>query len=349
MSTLPRSSIVAAVASATLALLLGSGCATSPSTSATPSPAEIGLMEFSYPATPSKIKIDASATVEASAALTPEMRLFWRRWVTSDRVLDGYLQAVAGALSNDLTASGLFASILAPGSGKPDYVVRIRSEESDPSNFRLRVTMTVLDPASGQELFTRTGDVLLGLSGGGPDNRSSLNMARTPNFPPDVAGRGYSGLHLLTGTARSALQQMMPVLKLGVGEFLRKAKGQPVVLPLQAASLPDLLVATDESVDLARDRNRALVAAKTRQLPDILRSWKTDELTSLVVRIEQTMLDLNHESEVAKDRAQQAAAANDDQLQSDELRGLSISYRERIELLKPIVAALKEEIANRNR
>jgi hypothetical protein len=32
-----------------------------------------------------------------------------------------------------------------------------------------------------------------------------------------------------------------------------------------------------------------------------------------------------------------------------ELRGLAISYRERIELLKPILTALKEEIANRNR
>jgi hypothetical protein len=79
------------------------------------------------------------------------------------------------------------------------------------------------------------------------------------------------------------------------------------------------------------------------------------------VKIEQTILDLNHECEVAKDRAQQAAANPEASssrgrgqsgargLSVDELRDLSISYRERIELLKPIAAALKEEIANRNR
>jgi hypothetical protein len=100
----------------------------------------------------------------------------------------------------------------------------------------------------------------------------------------------------------------------------------------------------------------------------MLREKKTDELSALVVKIEQTMLDLNHECEVAKDQAQQSVADNGIPRDTaditrargqaaagmrahdlDELRGLAISYRERIELLKPISAALKEEIANRNR
>ena len=112
----------------------------------------------------------------------------------------------------------------------------------------------------------------------------------------------------------------------------------------------------------------AIIAAKTRQLPDILRTWRTDELTALIVKIEQTILDLNHECEVAKDQAQQSVASNGNPRDTagigrarglanattrtqdlDELRGLAISYRERIELLKPILDALKEEIANRAR
>jgi len=119
---------------------------------------------------------------------------------------------------------------------------------------------------------------------------------------------------------------------------------------LAKASLSDLLAGADRSVVFARARNRALVAARELQLPTILRDLKTDELSALVVKIEQTILDLDHECEVAKDQTQQpvagaaAGAAN-----LDELRGLAICYRERIELLKPILSVLKEEIANRAR
>ena len=116
------------------------------------------------------------------------------------------------------------------------------------------------------------------------------------------------------------------------------------------ASLPDLLVSSDKTESQARERNRALVAAKNQQLPAILREKKTEELSDLAVKIEQTILDLNHECEVTKDRAQQSVAGETgSQTNLDELRGLAISYRERIELLKPILTALKEEIANRNR
>jgi hypothetical protein len=113
--------------------------------------------------------------------------------------------------------------------------------------------------------------------------------------------------------------------------------------------LSELLASSDKTEFLARERNRALVAAKNQQLPGMLREKKTDELSALVVKIEQTILDLNHECEVAKDQAQQATATNGDARQIEELRGLAISYRERIELLKPILTALKEEIANRGR
>jgi hypothetical protein len=83
-------------------------------------------------------------------------------------------------------------------------------------------------------------------------------------------------------------------------------------------------------------------------LPTLLRDSKTSDLTALVIKIEQTILDLNHESELTKDHAQQVATDGRGR-QLDGIRGLGISYNERIELLKPIAAALKEEIANRNR
>ncbi len=122
----------------------------------------------------------------------------------------------------------------------------------------------------------------------------------------------------------------------------------PFIAALAKASLPELLSTADPSVSLARARNDAIIAAKTRDLPKLLHDDTSADLTALCVCLEQTILGLNHECEVAKDKAQQAAANGDPQ-QLDELRGLSICYRERIEILKPILAALKEEIANRGR
>jgi PDZ domain len=118
---------------------------------------------------------------------------------------------------------------------------------------------------------------------------------------------------------------------------------------ISKASLTDLLVASDASESQARERNRRIITAKNTQLPALLRDSKAKDLSALVVKIEQTILDLNHEGEVAKDQAQQMAVANSATPQIENLRGLAISYQERIELLKPIASALKEEIANRNR
>jgi len=155
---------------------------------------------------------------------------------------------------------------------------------------------------------------------------------------------------------KAALPQVMAALRndmvADIAELRRRIEQQAAEAQVAAfakGTLSDLITSTDRDVATARGRNRAIIAAKNQQLPALLRENKTDELSAFVVKIEQTILDLNHESEVAKDRAQQANAANENTPLAEELRGLNISYRERIELLKPILAALKEEIANRNR
>jgi tetratricopeptide (TPR) repeat protein len=111
--------------------------------------------------------------------------------------------------------------------------------------------------------------------------------------------------------------------------------------------LEDLLKAGDPSVAVARWRNRTLVEAKNTLLPNLLRDSKTRELSGLVTKIEQLILDLSHESEVAKDRAQQAVEKGSGTAAGH--RELSLIYKERIEVLKPILAAIKEEIANRSK
>jgi hypothetical protein len=153
----------------------------------------------------------------------------------------------------------------------------------------------------------------------------------------------------MKGADKDRTVDVMTKLKATLGAGLQERITQEQTALFPKASLPELIASSDANSGCAGARNRALVAAKVQQLSALLREKKTEELTALVVKIEQTELDLNHGSETAKDRAQQLAAENGAAPQIAELRGLAISYQERIELLKPIAVALKEEITNRNR
>jgi hypothetical protein len=243
-----------------------------------------------------------------------------------------YLKVVAEILEEDMVGSGLFARIQPVGGTKPDYMIKIRSEESRPSDFRLRVTLQAFDAATQQEVSTHTMEKSTGTSGWTyvVENTSAAIQQIMPRLKADLAADLIADMQ-----AKARRQQ-------------EQATREEAVLYAKA-SLSDLLASSDKTESSARKRNLAIIAVKNQQLPAMLRDRKTDELAALVVKIEQTILELNHESEVAKDRAQQATATNGDPRQVEELRGLAISYRERIELLKPILTALKEEIANRGR
>jgi hypothetical protein len=297
-----------------LALLLGAGCATS----IPPTPENLRA-SMAYQPERSPVQLDATASVEANATQDSSITAHLRNGSGfSEQNVKDQMQARVDTLTNDIVASGLFARIRPVGDPSVDYAVKIQDEESRYPDWVVRLTIRVIDAKTGQELSVRSQE------------------KPTGNTP-----------------YREAFQGMMAALKPEVAadlqNRLRQQKALAAAKEFQTASLADLLAAPDNFVAVARERNRALIAAKNQQLPKILRESKTDELSALVTKIEQTILDLDHESEVAKDRAQRATEANGDPLQIEELRGLTISYRERIELLKPIAAALKEEIANRNR
>ena len=118
-------------------------------------------------------------------------------------------------------------------------------------------------------------------------------------------------------------------------------------LPSPPEKFEDLLVAKESSIKAARQRNRDLVAAKNLMLPKLLRERKTPELIELTSKIEQVILDMNHESEMENDRSQRAVESGTGSV--DQHREYSIAYRERMELLKPVLAAVKEEIVNRSK
>ena len=109
-----------------------------------------------------------------------------------------------------------------------------------------------------------------------------------------------------------------------------------------------VLFALEPSKDISvPDWTNVVVAWKTRHLDDLLSNAKADELKDLVVRIEQTILQATNSSEREKDFAQKAVASG----QGGEEGHLELAraYRLRIDVLKPILAAIKDELANRAR
>jgi hypothetical protein len=320
----------------TLALLVFAGCASAPS----PEGAQDSV---AYQPVPSPTRIDASASVEATHDLAPAVRASWKARGRNDQAIELHRQAVAAALSADIENSGLFARIVPPtSSAPPDFMLKIRSETVRSPDLRLRVTISVLNGANGAEVCLHM-------------REASLGIGRSPDLAMSVVMPGL-------------MAELKAAVAADIQPKVRAHAELTEIASLRNAGLADLLVSSDSTESIARERNRAIIAAKIQQLPAMLREKKTDELSALVVKIEQTMLDLNHECEVAKDQAQQSVADNGIPRDTaditrargqaaagmrahdlDELRGLAISYRERIELLKPISAALKEEIANRNR
>ncbi len=317
-----------------LALLLCSGCVSLPAGSFS--------NMVAYEPVRSPVQIDAIASIEVVDTLSPEMQRALRNYLGhSDAVIANYLGGVEQTIRNDLGTSGLFARIASNDGSQADYHVKAHCEELYPSDIRVRITLTATETTTNNQVSSHTRE----------------NSVGTSIF-------GYQ--------LKAALPGLMAALKADLAKDLtdkaRLHKEQVARQEADAftnASLSNLLASSDKTEFLARARNRALVAAKNQQLPTMLRAEKTPELSDLVVKIEQTILDLNHECEVAKDQAQQSVAtdAPADTLGQErngrsntspapgvsELRGLAICYRERIELLKPILAALKEEISNRNR
>jgi hypothetical protein len=106
---------------------------------------------------------------------------------------------------------------------------------------------------------------------------------------------------------------------------------------------PDL--SGPDRMDNLRWSNNILLEAKNRTLEKLLKLESRDALLDLATRIEKAVLELNEVSERAKDRAQAMVEKGE----GDPLpeRDLSILCRQRIEVLKPVLAAIKQGAAAR--
>jgi len=122
-----------------------------------------------------------------------------------------------------------------------------------------------------------------------------------------------------------------------------------VVRTVEDPSLEDFIDTPDLSgadrAEILRWSNGVLLEAKNRSLLRTLKEKINDELLGLVTRIEKSILDLSEQAERAKDRAQNIVQKGEGDPAPE--RELSILCRQRIEVLKPILAALKQEAAVR--
>jgi len=107
---------------------------------------------------------------------------------------------------------------------------------------------------------------------------------------------------------------------------------------------PDLSGADRNAV--LRWSNNVLLDAKNRSLPKVLREESHEGLLGLVTRTEQSILDLSEKSEQAKDRAQSMVEKGQGDPAPE--RELAVLLRQRIEVLKPILGAIKQAAAARN-
>jgi hypothetical protein len=319
------------LANAGISLLLGSGCVT---------PVADYKAAMANQPLRSPIQFDASATVEATITVSPEAMVVWKRNLNNDQTIANYRSALEYTLRNDIVTSGLFARI--ETGSKADYAVQVKWVAEAPTG-----PAQAPPPAESASV-------------------SSLFEQHKPSSPTASDTCALTATETATGTQittqphafpggswGSTLPPFMASLKAELAAnlqaYLKGKQAQADKVLFAKASLTKLITGTDKNATSSNERNQAIIVAKNQQLPGLLREKKAEELSALVIAIEQATLTLNHEGEMAKDHAQQVTAAGGNAQQIDELRGLAISYQERIELLKPIAGALKEEIANRNR
>jgi hypothetical protein len=176
----------------------------------------------------------------------------------------------------------------------------------------------------------------------------------------EVPQRGTQPVETVTVARRGADGRWQPV-----PAYLRRAaKGLVSVTALLENGAPGRLVVTEVDeppledfiplpAETAGDQetaqqmawsNRVLLQAKNRILPGLLKAKPTGELLDLITQVENAFLDLNRMAELAKDRAQKGVADGGD---GGAARELSLICRERVDILKPILVAMKQEVAAR--
>jgi hypothetical protein len=274
-ASLVRSLMVSLLAAGALLL---AGCAVNV-------PANVYQNMVTYEPLGSPGTVPKTARLEIHYTMTPPLKTYWEKMFNTEQNILNYVSVATDMLARDLTNTGLFAAVVRDQTPADFRLVLDFTEGLEGKSFFWKVKLSVCPP-TGDEVF----------------------------FSREVTHRWEQGDQ--TRQWQASMPQIMRVLKEGVvgswqqsQQVEQQRAEQQALASFATMKLEELLASSDRSVMAARERNRALIAAKTTELPGLVRESRTSALTALIVKIEQTILDLNHEAEVAKDRAQQAAAA----------------------------------------
>ncbi len=171
-------------------------------------------------ASPRPKPIAGTVTYQVQAGFDQGMRQFWQATVQGDPNQTG--KSICNAILQDLTQSGMFATFAPPGATDADYRVLVTCNQVAPETVTLRMMMSVYD-RRGALLFSRATDAPTGM-------RAWRNVAgqhvcqshRPIAFPGDVAPTTWGFSCLVAGSTRQTLAQVMPFLRRGAYDALRR-------------------------------------------------------------------------------------------------------------------------------
>jgi 50S ribosomal protein uL3 len=108
--------------------------------------------------------IDATARIQAKHTLAPEVVTIWKNWLNTDETIANWQKAIGELETEDMARSGLFTKIAGKDAADYDFLIKIDSAESKPSEHYLKVTMQAIDPRTNEALTTYNGESGLGSS-----------------------------------------------------------------------------------------------------------------------------------------------------------------------------------------
>lgn len=165
--------------------------------------------------------------------------------------------------------------------------------------------------------------------------------AQTPNGQQTIEGLHEARAELLRLGLRSMLTRF-------AADREAQARLRAQLSDGPALELEPLLVAKETHAPRARWRTRRVIGWKNESMAAIVAEAKASDLRAQISRLETNLVDLSHEAEVEKDAAQ-GHTAKGAEAEARDARELSLAYRERVEVLRAILAAYKDELEGRGR
>ena len=128
--------------------------------------APIDIPKSAYTWTPKVIPaegvIDADVRIEAKHEMAPEIADMWRKWLNTEQNIINWNEAVAEAILADMKRSGIFSNVNTTMDTNSNFLVKIKSRESQPKNYWFNISVDIIDPSSREAVLSYKREADLG-------------------------------------------------------------------------------------------------------------------------------------------------------------------------------------------